>query len=336
MNDWNQILVGIDGGQGGYAAIRFAADEARRTGAMLRLVHVIPQTVRTPSPYSVLYPLAPVESRRIGSELLAAARGRAEKEVGPDRVRTSLLNGGVVPSLVQAAASAHLVVLGDRDRPALGRIITGSVLVGVAAHAPVPVVAVPASWRPREDTRRVVVAVRDCGDSEWLIGQGLTAAAERGDELVVLHAWALPTVYDDMTTAHLDRPEWAEQSVRTLTNTLSRVVARAAGPIGSVPTRVDVCHGQAARVIADAAADADLVIIGRRRHGFPVGRLGGTGRAVLRESLGPVEVLPPGVETVSVDDLVLEHDGVFEKAADMPSAAAEVVGEVVRDDGARR
>jgi nucleotide-binding universal stress UspA family protein len=55
-------------------------------------------------------------------------------------------------------------------------------------------------------------------------------------------------------------------------------------------------HGQPAQVLRDASASADLVLIARRRHAFPVGHLGGTARALLRESLAPVMVLPPAEE----------------------------------------
>jgi nucleotide-binding universal stress UspA family protein len=46
-------------------------------------------------------------------------------------------------------------------------------------------------------------------------------------------------------------------------------------------------------VLRDASVGAELMVIARRRHAFPVGHLGGTARALLRESLAPVMVLPP-------------------------------------------
>jgi nucleotide-binding universal stress UspA family protein len=69
-----------------------------------------------------------------------------------------------------------------------------------------------------------------------------------------------------------------------------------------VETRVDVRRGQPARLIANAASESDLLVIGRRRHTFPTGRLGSTGRALLRESHCPVEVLPPVLEVIEADE----------------------------------
>lgn len=164
-----------------------------------------------------------------------------------------------------------------------------------------------------DPTRRVVVAVKDCTSSAGLLAQALRHAADRAAELVVLHAWQLDAVYDDMTVAHLDMSDWEDASRRALDDGLGR--ARRRVPHASdVDVRIEVRHGQPAREITEETGNADLLVIDRRRHSFPWGRLGNTGRAVIRESRCPVEVQPPSPDVLVVDDLVLEHEGRLEKA----------------------
>ncbi|PPJ40417.1 hypothetical protein C0063_19830, partial [Pseudoxanthomonas sp. KAs_5_3] len=74
--------------------------------------------------------------------------------------------------------------------------------------------------------RRVVVAVKDCRSSAGLLAQALRHAADRAAELVVLHAWQLDTVYDDMTVAHLDMSDWEDTTRRTLDDALGSARGR--------------------------------------------------------------------------------------------------------------
>lgn len=310
MSENNRILVGIDGGEGGRTAIAYAAAEAGLDDADLWLVHV---TLTAPADVVHPYPWLSEDARRPGMEVLKKAADQAADYVGADRVSGTLLESRVVPGLVQAAAKARLVVLGDDRRPGLERIVTGSVTNRVAGHAPVPVVVVPSGWSAEKSARRVMVAVKDCESSAGLIAQALKHAADRDAELVVIHAWQLDTVYNDMTLGHLDVTEFESGARRTLEEGLVR--ARGQVPHASgVDVSIDIRHGQPARVIADATRDADLLVIGRRRHSFPTGRLGSTGRALIRESRCPVEIQPPVSDVLSTDDLVLEHEGRFEKA----------------------
>lgn len=312
MNENNRILVGVDGGAGGRAAIAYAASEAGLDDADLWLVHV---TLSEPAyPYSMFGD----EVRRAGEKVLKKAAEEAAAFVGPERVTATLLQSSVASGLVHSAATARLVVLGDDRRQGLERIMTGSVTNRVAGHSPAPVVVVPSAWSPEEPTRRVVVAVKDCASSAGLLTQALKHAADRSAELVVLHAWQLDTVYDDMTVAHLDMSDWESAARRALEEALGR--ARLHVPHSSdVKVRIEVRHGQPAREITEETRKADLVVIGRRRHTFPLGRLGSTGRAVIRESRCPVEVQPPTPDVLTVDDLVLEHEGRFEKTGVDPA-----------------
>ncbi|MFD7072794.1 universal stress protein [Nocardioides sp. NPDC059952] len=307
MSENDPILVGVDGGVGGRAAIAYAAAEAGLDDADLWLVHV------TPSEPTYPYSWIGGDLRAAADALLKKATEEAVAYVGAERVTATLLQGSAVPGLVHCAAAARLVVLGDDRRQGLERIMTGSVTNRVAGHAPAPVVVVPSGWSPDDPSRRVVVAVKDCASSVGLLARALKHAADRAAELVVLHAWQLDTVYDDMTVAHLDMSDWENATRLTLDDALGR--ARRRVPHASdVAVRIEVRHGQPARKITEETRNADLLVIDRRRHSFPLGRLGNTGRAVIRESRCPVEIHPPSPDVLMVDDLVLEREGRLERA----------------------
>lgn len=308
MSAHGPILVGVDGSDASRAAIRYGAEEARRRGAMLRLVHVVVGYVPSATTYPMDYPVPAEETRRAGREILAAAELEAHRHLDTSQVSTVLLTGYRVPTLVQAAVGAHLVVLGDERRPALERVATSSVLSGVAAHATVPVVAVPASWAPAPGRPRVVAAVKDCRHSAGLVRRALEAAEDRGAELVLLHA--LPLGYAGTSVSVADIDDWDRPAKGALEELLRSAPPRSP----DVDVRIEVRHGQAAHVLVGASKRADLLLVSRRPHAFPFGHLGGTGRAVLRASHCPVEVTPPADEPVFLDDFVLEHDGVLQKA----------------------
>lgn len=303
MNEDDRILVGVDGSDAGRAAIRYAAEEARRRDAVLWLAHVVPDYAPTATTYSVDYPVPTVASHRVGRAILADAEQEAGRLVDPARVKSVLLTGYRVPALVRAATHARLVVLGDEPRPILERIATASVLAGVAAHAPVPVVAVPASWSPAPGRPRVVVGVKDSSKAAGLIRRALEAAADRKAELVVLNAWDLPAAYG-APVIDVDPDDWD----RRVRDALQQVLRGLPQPATGVDVRIEIRHGQAARMLVEASREADLLLVARRPHGFPFGHLGGTGRAVLRASHCPVEVMPPAAETVGPDDLTLERE----------------------------
>ncbi len=55
------------------------------------------------------------------------------------RVRRAVCGGDPVPGLLGAAGSAALLVVGDRRRDSLRRLVLGSVSQGVVGHAACPV-----------------------------------------------------------------------------------------------------------------------------------------------------------------------------------------------------
>ncbi len=297
--DW--ILVGVNHSAGSSAALRFAAREAKRRGWDLRLVHVIPTYV----PLTPLVPLVPDDLEETGRQIVEAAAAEAKGLLASDRIATAVIDGARVPGLLSAAENARMIVLGHEERSTLERLVTGSTVTGVASRGACPVVIVPAGWEPADEPRPVVAGIKSTQHSQGLLARAFEVADQRGTGVVLVHAWELPQEYDDLITSRVDSRVWAESATRDIEAGLAPL--RAEHP--DVTVEIRALHGQPARVLQRASEEADLLLLARRPHAFPFGHLGGTGRALLRASRCPVEVLPPAAELVDTGDLVLEESG---------------------------
>ena len=289
--DW--LAVGVDGSEGSKAAIRWAAREADRLGSGLVLVHAYPSHRAVGSLHVAAYP-PPEEEPLLAPRLLDEAKREAEQILPPDRVETSALRADPRAALLQAAAQSRMLALGDESRPALSRIVTGSIVAPVAAHSPVPVAVVPANWQDATARGVVVAAVKNYESAAALVRSGFELAGRLGAGLTLVHVWDYLASYDDAIATHASEPEWERRARAALV----ALVDRFAPDFPGVRTDVRVVHGQPARVLADLSSDAAVLMITRRPHGFPFGHLGGTGRAVLRETRCPTVVLPAAVESM--------------------------------------
>lgn len=290
MSDHDWVLVGVDAAGHSDSALRYGAREARRLDARLRLLHVVPDSVTVAAAYERRLPLPAAEGRSFGIALLTKAAGRVSDVLPAERISSSLVTGNRIRCLTEAADAASLTVLGDGPRPVSDRLISGGVLSSVAALTTRPVVVVPTTWRPSQHRETVVAALRMHETSAALVRRALHIAVERRARLVLLHAWEAPVLVGD---------EGGDTSRSWASEVFSQIEALAIAAGREFPTvDVDVRleHGQAAEVIVDASRSADLLLLARRPHGSPLGRLGSTGRTVVCQSRCPVEVLTPGVE----------------------------------------
>ena len=288
------ITVGVDDSDGSRAAIRWAAHEAQRVGAGLRLLHVFSDVMPMGALYASASPGMPIEGRRLAERTVRAAAEpvkRALKDVPLDEV---VLRGDRRTGLLHAAAHSDLMVLGDVEHPARHRVITGSVIGPVAAHSPTPVVVVPADCHPDPGRGVVVAGVKFFAASHQTVRQAFEVAAAREARLVVLHAWEYSAPESNLLIEHADLVAWEERSAKEL----RQVVDEVSRDFPGVEVEVRFVRGQPAKVLAEASADSDLITITRRVHGFPFGHLGAAGRAVLRETRCPAMVLPPTLENL--------------------------------------
>ena len=146
------IVVGVDGSDASGAALRWAAAEARLRVVPLVVVHawsfVPAQPIGDPG-------LLAVPAGDIAGQLEAesvAARTilteAVELGLGDDsglEIEQRLVEGDPGDALVDASASAELVVVGSHGRSGLRAALLGSVSRHVASHAGCPVVVVKAA-----------------------------------------------------------------------------------------------------------------------------------------------------------------------------------------------
>lgn len=298
------VVVGVDGLERTAGALAYAAREARAQGAVLRLVHVLPAYLPTPA----TLPVTPEDLREVGVRVLDRARHLVAEMQPEVRVETDLRVGWRPSEIVDGAADALLVVVGRAELRGPFQLWTGSTAAAVCARASSPVAVVPQDWRPDEDRHhRIVLGVRSGTDDGALLGPVFAHAEAHGATLVAVHAWHVPDPYVDLVEARTHEDDWVAEG----TQTVERVLAPGRAGHPTVPVEIRVVHGRPAQVLHDAANDADLVVVLRRRHPLlPAGHLGGTARALVRTSPVPLLVVaPPLVPTT--EGLVLEQSGEF-------------------------
>lgn len=301
------IVVGTNGSAGSATAVEFAAREAERLGVGLAIVHVLPDFASIDLPTYVIPTDLDEDLQAHAHALLrdaAAAAARHAPGVACDQV---LLVGRAVAALTSVAEHARLIVLGHETVAPWRRIYTGAVTMGVSARAAQPVISVPADWAPSTGPRRVVAGFKSLRHSAELLAAGFREASARGAGLVVVHAWSLPSMYDDRIVTRTHGEAWAVAARADIEDLLPPY--RAEYP--QVPVEINAVHDQGAHALLDASERADLVVLVRRGHGFPPAtHLGGTARALLHRASCPVMVLPPQDTIADVPGLELESAGI--------------------------
>jgi nucleotide-binding universal stress UspA family protein len=144
-----------------------------------------------------------------------------------------------------------------------------------------------------EHEHRIVVGVDGSDPSKaalaWAIRQGkLTGATV---EPVI--AWEIPVNngYPVPVLGNVDFDEVAREVV-------TLAIADVAGPDGQAKMRPKVIEGNAARVLLDASAGADLLVVGNRGHGgFVEALLGSVGQHCVHHATCPVVVVRDSLTT---------------------------------------
>ncbi|MGY1743452.1 MULTISPECIES: universal stress protein [unclassified Blastococcus] len=176
------VVVGSDGSACALEAVRWAAAEAARREAPLRIVHAAPH-------------LRPAEpggrtDLRAARKLTGTAYTTARHTAPAVETTTEVVTDAPVDALLRAAEGAQLVVLGISTTGANDEMVLAPVAQKVVAASPAPVVVVPRQ-RTSPGTDRPIVAVLGLGepaDDEPVATAAAEAATRLGRPLMVLHA----------------------------------------------------------------------------------------------------------------------------------------------------
>ena len=271
------------------AALLYAAGEVTRLGCGLHLVQFV--QVVPDGPETVLVDVT--DAQQVGRQRLHAAISHARCLIGDRTTLTSeLVLGGIVPALVAAARDARMVVLQRREPSRIRRVVTRSVVSGVAAYTPAPLVSVPASWsvdRAPGERPTVAVGVDVVERAEEILRAGVDAARARAATLHVLHTWGFPDASEDIRMTRRDGHR-APRATAEIFAALNRIGDLATG----VPLRIDAPHLNPADALVQASRASDLVVLGRSDPLAPLGsELGPVARAVLAEAACPVMLMDP-------------------------------------------
>jgi nucleotide-binding universal stress UspA family protein len=200
-----EVVVGVDGTEVGLGAVRWAAQEASRRNAPLKILHAAPYLGRS-GPTDAPPPELP-RARGITAVAYTVARRhaagvQASTEVDPDEP---------VEALLRAAAGSQLVVLGSSTTGAADEMVLATIAARVAGRSPVPVVVVPRRRGPAP-TGRPVVAVLGVGeraDDEAVALFAATAAQQTGVPLELLQT--RPAQQDVAASWVDDDGAWAQR-----------------------------------------------------------------------------------------------------------------------------
>jgi nucleotide-binding universal stress UspA family protein len=281
------ILVGIDGSPAALTAVRWAAREAVRRRARIRMVNAFGwMPVHDADDPLQVVPKRRDALRRAAEESLAVAVAQVA-EVAPDvEVSQEVMTGMPAALLVALSAEAQLAVVGQRGLGGFAGLLLGSVGAAVAAHAACPVLVVRGATDLPQDGP-VVVGVDGSPQSDAAVAFAVEAAAARGVSLRAVHAW-LDTVVPVMVSKAVDWDIVAAQQANLLTNCLAGWREK----YPDLPIEPLLIEDRPAHALMDSIDDAQLVVVGSRGRGGLAGMtLGSVSQALLHHAGCPVAVV---------------------------------------------
>ena len=274
-----RILCPIDFDAHSARALARAQDLARRHGAELRLLHVLPSR-----PDSIPTPTAAVMTQD------RAARARLEGLAGTIRdggvrCEAAILHGDPAFRILQAArdSAADLIVMATHGRKGVSRVVLGSVTEAVLHAAPCPLLTIPPRAGGSGGTfRRVLCAVDFSPSSLATFFSAQAMVQDAYSELTVLHVIDRAFASDPPAAARAR----AEDALAGLHERV---------PVHRCALRDAVRIGETAAEVLKMAAeeDAHLIVVGAhsRRPGMAA-MVGSCADRIVRESPCPVLAVP--------------------------------------------
>lgn len=277
---YNDILVGVDGQQGGRDAIALARELVSAHGR-ITLANVCPG-------YSIA-------GRGSNPEFEASVRDRArelmhqirrEAKVDADIATTASPSIGEGLHGLAEARHADLLVVGSTTRRGLlGRVLVGDDTWASLDGAPCAVAVVPAGYADEPHAiREVGVAYNGAPESEHALTVGRGLAAEHHAKLSVMQAVTVPTYAYAAAPAAAMAP--LDETLDEIRSELARIEGAEAHAVYGVPSEE----------LALYSASVSVLVVGARGYG-PVGRLvhGSVTRQLVRTARCPLLVLTRAV-----------------------------------------
>lgn len=288
------VVVGYDGSPTADTAVEWAAKEAVRRGTDLTVVFATDFLGAIPGPVG---PTVWLPGQVSDSATAVAEQGATvARTASPDlEVRSTVRLGSAADALLEASASAVLVVVGTRGHGKVVGDLLGSVAFAVTAHARCSSVVVRGDARPPGPDRRVVVGVDGSPTSDRALQEATTIARGTGAPLQLVSAWELRVQrtweyeYWSMLSAETSPENSARQAAESaVVNARARVLER----FVDADVTSTVAEDRPWRAIAAESEGAGLVVVGARGlGGFRSMLLGSVSRGVVHSAQCPVLVV---------------------------------------------
>ncbi|MER6102942.1 universal stress protein [Streptomyces sp. NPDC001832] len=280
------VTVGVDGSPESRAAAIWAAREASSREVPLRLVHVID------------WPISPAVPRldretadRWADEALAEPLEDVRRRHPHLEITTRRLSGRPAGVLAVESADADLLVLGARGLGGLRGYLVGAVGTATLIATETPVALIRAADIPEGSGParygEIAVGVDSHEAPDRVLAFAFEEAARHSCALRALHGWRLPPAYRSFPFLDSDgEREAARKAAMMLADLLLPWSHRF--PAVSVSQMTFMRPSQ----LVQAAAGADLLVIGRHLRRSPLGaHLGPVAHAVLHHAATPVAVV---------------------------------------------
>ena len=142
MGTIKRVVVGTDGSEASFEAVRWAATEAKAHDADLELTHTWTLPVMT-DPIGMVPLQLPVDDFIKQAEIVRDHAVKLAKDAGATKVAGRVERGMAAEHLIKASKNADEVVVGTRGHGGFVGLLLGSVAQQVATHAECAVVIVP-------------------------------------------------------------------------------------------------------------------------------------------------------------------------------------------------
>lgn len=272
-----QIVVGYDGSADSELALRWAAREASDRGVTLTVCHAW-----APEELSLIFEPTVFElAQSHGDKIVKRGVEHAGPFAGPGGVQPLLVSGAPARVLCERSGPASMVVVGSRGHGRLAGLLLGSVAWQLAGHGQGRIVIVRKPTRRADgDPGRVVVGVDGSPASHAALEFAGEEAAFRRIPLLAICALA-------------DAPG-SVAGARQMEEEFAQLLTLWEKKHPDVSTVWQVSQGSPRAVLLEAAAEAQMVIVGARgRGGIPSMALGSVTAALLHHAPCPVGIVRP-------------------------------------------